>query len=74
MICIELILMVFGGVLALGGLVLLFQKRELGKNRIKIFGQEVEISRSALLVLPEYIPYSPSFDRSQLDKEGDHER
>ena len=46
----ELIPLIFGTVLAIAGIVLLFLKRENGQNRIKFFGQEFQLSTPALVV------------------------
>lgn len=61
----RLVAMVFGASVALAGLVLVFYRKEEGKNHIKLFGQEIEISTPALVVflagcgifiLPFFIP------------------
>jgi hypothetical protein len=59
------IVMTFGALIAAAGLWLLFTKNEAGANRLKILGQEVEISTpalvvflvgSAIFVLPFFLP------------------
>jgi hypothetical protein len=42
--------MVFGAVIAIAGLLLLFLRKEQAQNKIKLFGQEFEISTPALVV------------------------
>src|SRR5262249_47796635 len=44
------LVMTFGALVAAAGLVLLFIRQEQGKNRIKILGQEFQISTPALVV------------------------
>ena len=44
------VVMAFGALIAVAGLWLLFTKNEAGANRLKILGQEFEISTPALLV------------------------
>src|SRR5437879_5851662 len=46
----QAIVMTFGAMIAVAGLVLLFYRTEEGKNRIKLFGQEIEISTPGVLV------------------------
>src|SRR5262245_45216955 len=44
------IIMVFGALIAIAGLVLLYLRSERGENKIKLFGQEFQVSAPALVV------------------------
>ena len=46
----QWVAMIFGIVMAFIGLILFFFRPEEGKNRIKLFGLEFEISKSALII------------------------
>jgi len=50
MVTLQAMVMVFGAVIASTGLVLLFLRNEQAQNKIKLFGQEFEISTPALVV------------------------
>jgi hypothetical protein len=61
----KIVVMAFGALIALAGLWLLFTRQEAGANRLKILGQEFEISTpalvvflvgSAIFVLPFFLP------------------
>jgi hypothetical protein len=62
----KIVVMAFGALIAIAGLWLLFTKNEAGANRLKILGQEFEISTpalvvfivgSAIFVLPLFLPH-----------------
>jgi predicted nucleotidyltransferase len=46
----RLIVMAFGGIIVVASLFLLFLKKDEGQNRVKLFGQEFEISTPSLVV------------------------
>ena len=50
MVTLQAMVMVFGAVIASAGLLLLFLRKEQAQNKIKLFGQEFEISTPALVV------------------------
>jgi len=68
----QTIFMVFGGILAAAGLLLLFLRKEAHQNRIKLLGWEFEISTPALVVLLVGcgIFVFPFFIGPQLEKES----
>jgi hypothetical protein len=67
----RLSVMVFGGIIVVASLFLLFLKKDEGQNRVKLFGQEFEISTPSLgvflagcgiFVMPFFLPPRASPD------------
>ncbi len=46
----QTVVMVFGALIALAGLVFYFYRKEEGKNRVQVLGQEFEVSTPALVI------------------------
>jgi hypothetical protein len=71
----RLAVMIFGGVIVVASLFLLFLKKEEGQNRLKVFGQEFEISTPSLVVflagcgifvMPFFLPQANVAPRSDI--------
>jgi hypothetical protein len=78
----RLSVMVFGGMIVVASLFLLFLKKDEGQNRVKLFGQEFEISTPSLVVflagcgifvMPFFLPHEqvPILPHEQLPAQSD---